>query len=74
MEDQESDSIYMHDESFMHMLHHFLRCHGREDLQLETCWILTNLAAGSSTQTQLVSEICQASLDFSNPNLITTDC
>jgi hypothetical protein len=50
-----SESIYLRDESFLHMMRHFLHCHGREDLQLEASWIVTNIAAGSSANTLLVS-------------------
>ena len=54
MDVAELQVLFLRDNSFTLLLKYFLQCHGNEKLQHETCWILTNIAAGSLEHTQAV--------------------
>lgn len=47
--------LWINDVEFLPLIKYFLQCKGNDAIQLEAAWILTNIAAGSTTQTKMVS-------------------
>ncbi|XP_070506955.1 importin subunit alpha-3-like [Chironomus tepperi] len=52
--EQKVDETLVNDIHFIHYMKYLLICHGNEKLQTEAAWIFTNIAAGSTAQTQIV--------------------
>lgn len=49
------DDPQIQDENFINYIKYLLTCVGNEPMQMEAAWIFTNIAAGSSKHTKIVS-------------------
>ncbi|KAG5675256.1 hypothetical protein PVAND_005171 [Polypedilum vanderplanki] len=52
--EKNSNDQLLHDPNFIHMMKYFLQCYGKEEIQMEACWIFTNVAARTTEQTRIL--------------------